>query len=61
MLCVIFLGEKVLPTEIAVVRLDLEVNSFPMVDQSRVGLKGRAALRTKVALDVFVHRHLVNS
>ena len=42
-------------------RFNLEMNSLPVVDQGRVGFKGRPTVGTQVGLDVGVDRDLMDS
>lgn len=51
---VVFLREEIFGTELALVRFDLEVDSFSVVDESRVGLEPRSAFWTEVRLDIVV-------
>ncbi len=57
---VVFSAKEVLSTSLALVRFHLQVNSLPVVDEGRVGLEGRPALRTQEGLDCIVDRGRMN-
>jgi len=57
----ILFREEILFAEITLVLLDLQMNSFAMINQGGIGLKSRPAFRTKKAFDIFMHRYFVNT
>ena len=56
----ILLGKEIFSAESALVRLHLQVDSLPVVDEGRVGLESGTAFWTEEGFDVGVDRTFVN-
>ncbi len=58
---VVLFGEEVLFAIITAMLFDLQVDTFPMINQRRVGLEGRTTFGAQETFDIFVDRDFVDS